>query len=108
VIHQIALSSQEAFCNAIECSRASLVAFQRHSGVDGGAGSVVYLRAYPFFEKMRIVEGGKKGKKRLDAEQFVPGGYAKSTPRTFGRVQQGSNLVYSFEHGVRKMQVVPE
>ncbi|POM71917.1 Hypothetical protein PHPALM_11464 [Phytophthora palmivora] len=37
-------------------------------GAGSGAANVVYRTAYVFFEKKRILEGGKKTKKRLDNE----------------------------------------
>ncbi|KAG2937007.1 hypothetical protein PC117_g11867 [Phytophthora cactorum] len=38
-------------------------------GAGSGAANVVYRTAYIFFEKKRILEGGKKTKKRLDSEK---------------------------------------
>ncbi|KAF4134362.1 hypothetical protein GN958_ATG16494 [Phytophthora infestans] len=38
-------------------------------GAGSGAANVVYRTAYIFFEKKRILEGGKKTKKRLDNEK---------------------------------------
>ncbi|GMF33321.1 unnamed protein product [Phytophthora lilii] len=38
-------------------------------GAGSGAANIVYRTAYVFFEKKRILEGGKKTKKRLENEQ---------------------------------------
>ena len=41
-------------------------------GHNPGAGNSAYPKAYYFLEKVRIVQGGKKGKARLDAEAKYP------------------------------------
>lgn len=41
-----------------------------------GAGNSGYQKAYYFFEKMRIVQGEKKSKKRIDFEAAHPRGYS--------------------------------
>ncbi|KAI9980593.1 hypothetical protein PInf_009895 [Phytophthora infestans] len=42
---------------------------EKTRGAGSGAANVVYRTAYIFFEKKRILEGGKKTKKRLDNEK---------------------------------------
>ncbi|ETL84230.1 hypothetical protein L917_15911 [Phytophthora nicotianae] len=49
----------------------SLLRGRRHMkrGAGSGAVNVVYRKGYIFFEKKRILEGGKKPKKRLKNEK---------------------------------------
>lgn len=64
------LVAQAAFLKALgNVSANSLRSFMSMKrGARSGAANVVYRTAYVFFEKKRILEGGKKTKKRLDNE----------------------------------------
>lgn len=100
--------SKSAWCNLVGVNSNSLANFLKQKGPDGGAGINVYKVAYHFFEKMRIVEGKKKTKKREEHEQFVTEGFKNETPRTHVWVREGEVPHTYFEHGVRKYQILPK
>ncbi|MCJ1384712.1 hypothetical protein MMC17_007830 [Xylographa soralifera] len=75
--------TQAAFCRAISAqfpategkmlSAAQLQAFQRKKGPLDGNSSGVFYGAYVFFEKLRIKQGKKKSKARLEMEEVWKG-----------------------------------
>ena len=57
----------------------SWASFKKMKGSGAGAANVCYTKFYRFFEKKRLMEGKKKTKKRLEAEQLLGAfGYALS------------------------------
>lgn len=60
-----------------------LKAFQTKKGADAGNSSTVFYGAYVYFEKLRIKEGKKKGKKREKMEEVwqKQGGFSTELKR---------------------------
>ncbi|KAF4040343.1 hypothetical protein GN244_ATG07538 [Phytophthora infestans] len=79
--------TQAAFLTALGVSANNLHYFMGiRRGARSGAETVVYRKAYTFFEKKRIIEGGAKTKKRLENEERTgPKGF-KADPRPTRRL----------------------
>ena len=90
-----ALSAQFPESDGRKLSSAQLQAFQRKKGPMEGNSSGVFYAAYVFFEKLRIKEGKKKSKARLEMEEVWGnnGGVRRDLQRGGYLVMKGDDVV---------------
>ncbi|MCJ1438420.1 hypothetical protein MMC27_007808 [Xylographa pallens] len=90
-----ALSAQFPASDGRKLSSAQLQAFQRKKGPVEGNSSGVFYAAYVFFEKLRIKQGKKKSKARLEMEEVWgdEGGVDRELQRGGYLVMRGEEVV---------------